>query len=92
VIIRIMGEGQLEVDESNLERLNQLDETLDKAIQADDDEAFRLALTSLLHAVRESGQPVADDVLKDSDLVLPYEDAHVDEVKQMLGEDGLIPD
>lgn len=92
MIIRIMGEGQLEIDESHLDRLNQLDDTLDKAIQADDDEAFRLALASLLRAVRESGQPVADDVLQDSDLVLPYEDAHVDEVKQMLGEDGLIPD
>jgi hypothetical protein len=45
----------------------------------------------LLDAVRQAGTPVADDALVDSDLVLPYTDAHIDDVRAMLSGEGLIP-
>jgi hypothetical protein len=35
---------------------------------------------------------VPDEELVDSDLVLPYAEAHVDEVRAMLTGDGLIPE
>lgn len=92
MIIRIMGEGQLEVADSHLDRLNSLDDVLTAAIEANDDDAFRIALTTLLEAVREVGVPVAEDFLHESDLVLPYGDAHINEVKALLGDEGLIPD
>jgi len=92
VIVRIMGEGQLRLDASDLDELNRLDDLLGEAIESGDDEAFRSALTTLLEAVRAAGTPVADDELVDSDLVLPYAEAHVDEVRAMLTDDGLIPE
>jgi hypothetical protein len=91
VIIRIMGEGQFEVDESHLDELNRLDDALGEAIEANDDAVFRTALEALLAEVRRAGKPVADDVLVDSDLVLPYAEAHVDEVRELLTDEGLIP-
>lgn len=91
MIVRIMGEGQLRVDETELAELNRLDDVLGEAIESGDDESFRSALTSLLDAVRSAGTPVPDDELVHSDLVLPYADAHVDDVRAMLTEDGLIP-
>lgn len=91
MIIRIMGEGQLEVDDSHLTELNRLDDALGAAIDSDDDAVFRSALAALLSEVRRVGTPVADDVLVDSDLVLPYEEAHVDEVRELLTDEGLIP-
>jgi PspA-Associated protein len=45
----------------------------------------------LLDAVRSRGTPVADDALVDSDLVLPYEGADIDEVRGLLSGEGLIP-
>lgn len=91
MIVRIMGEGQLRVDETELDELNRLDDVLGEAIESGDDESFRSALMSLLDAVRSAGTPVPDDELVHSDLVLPYADAHVDDVRAMLTEDGLIP-
>ncbi|WP_026876934.1 PspA-associated protein PspAA [Jiangella gansuensis] len=91
MIIRIMGEGQFEVDGSHLDELNRLDDILGDAIESGNDETFRAALMALLNEVRRVGTPLADDVLVDSDLVLPYDEAHVDEVRELLTDEGLIP-
>jgi len=91
VIIRIMGEGQFQVDDSHLTELNTLDDKLGDSIDSGDDDMFRAALVDLLAAVRRVASPVPDDELVDSDLVLPYAEAHVDEVKELLTGDGLIP-
>ena len=92
MIVRIMGEGQLRLDSGSLDELNRLDDELGAAIDSGDDERFRAALVALLDAVRAAGTPVADEELVDSDLVLPYAEAHVDEVRAMLTDDGLIPE
>ncbi|HEY9410681.1 MAG TPA: hypothetical protein VIP77_13970 [Jiangellaceae bacterium] len=91
MIVRIMGEGQLTVDDAHLDELNRLDDALAAAVESGDDDAFRSALVALLDEVRKVGTPVADDALVDSDLVLPYAEAHIDEVRELLAGDGLIP-
>lgn len=92
MIVRIMGEGQLRLDAEQLDELNRLDDLLGEAINSGDDAKFRSALTTLIDSVRAAGTPIPDEELVDSDLVLPYPEAHVDEVRQMLTEDGLIPE
>ena len=52
---------------------------------------FRTALHGLLSAVRASGTHHAVDSLDESDLILPPPDATIDEVRDLLGDDGLIP-
>ena len=91
MIVRIMGEGQLEIDDSRLTELNPLDDALSAAVESGDDAQFRAALVALLDAVRSLGSPVADDALVDSDLVLPFPEAHIDEVRELLSGEGLIP-
>jgi hypothetical protein len=91
VIVRILTEGQWDVPEARLDRLNELDSALEKAVEAGDDTAFSQSLGALLHAVRTDGEPLADDVLHDSDLILPPADATIEEVRELLGDDGLIP-
>ena len=91
MIVRIMGEGQLVVDGDLLDVLNNLDGTLESALDAGDEPAFRAALSALLDKVRAAGKPLSDDTLEPSELILPPADASMDEVREMLGEDGLIP-
>ncbi|MCD0451005.1 hypothetical protein LO762_17640 [Actinocorallia sp. API 0066] len=92
MIVRIMGEGQIELDESALPELNKLDDALEATIERADDAAFRDALAALLESVREAGSPLPDDSLEPSDFILPPADAHIDDVRNMLGDSGLIPD
>ena len=91
MIVRILGEGQLEVAESATGQLNELDAALEKAVNAGDEEAFRPALTALLDRVRALGTPLATDALEPSELILPRADADVEEVRSMLTGEGIIP-
>ena len=91
MIVRIMGEGQLQVDDSAVDELNALDEQLDAAVQRGDEEAFRAALSALLDRVRAVGSPLPAESLQSSDLILPRADATMDEVKELLAGEGLIP-
>jgi hypothetical protein len=91
MIVRILGEGQLQVDDAAADELNVLDAALDKAVNAGDEEALHSALAALLDRVRALGTPVAADSFAPSDLILPYADARLTDVRAMLREDGLIP-
>jgi hypothetical protein len=87
-----MGEGQLNVAEDDLPTLNNLDEQLERAIDSGDEAKFREALHALLDRVRAVGKPLPPEDLAPSDLILPPADATMDEVRAMLGDEGLIPD
>ncbi|MBA2574291.1 MAG: hypothetical protein H0V02_05820 [Nocardioidaceae bacterium] len=91
MIIRILSEGQFDVADSEVDRLNELDSAVESAIDSGDDDAFGDALAQLLGRVREAGQPVAMDALVPSDLVLPDPSASLAEVRDLLNDDGLIP-
>lgn len=91
MIVRILGEGQYDVADNAVERLNTLDSALEAAIESGDQDDFRAALATLLAEVRSVGTPHAVDALDVSDAVLPPEDATLDEVRELLEDDGLIP-
>ncbi len=91
MIVRILGEGQFRVDASAAEELNTLDSALEKAVNARDEKAFRPALAALIDRVRSLGSPLAEDAIEPSDLILPYSDAGLDDVREMLTGEGLIP-
>ena len=91
VIVRILGEGQLDVQAAALDALNTLDGALQEACTANNAEAFDYALGELLAKVREVGTALPDDDIAPSELVLPSADASLAEVKELLSEEGLIP-
>jgi hypothetical protein len=91
MIVRIMGEGQVEVAESHFAELNKLDEELLTEMENGDGPGFRQTLHALLEKVRALGEPLPDDVLEPSELILPAPDATLEDVREMLGDNGLIP-
>jgi hypothetical protein len=91
VIVRISGEGQFSIDDAATAELNRLDSELEAAVDRDDETAFTEALHGLLEQVRARGSALPADTLEPSDLILPPEDASMDEVRELLTEEGLIP-
>jgi len=91
VILRILGEGQLKMSDEAVSELNDLDEVLIEAVEKGDESQFQTALTNLVNKVRELGQPVADDYIGPSELILPGADSTLEEVKELLSDEGLIP-
>jgi hypothetical protein len=92
MIVRIMGEGQWDVPDEHLSALNALDEALERAVESGDEATFRIEMTALFDAVRQQGDRCDDDSLEDSDLILPPTDATLEEVRALLGDEGLVPD
>ena len=91
MIVRILGEGQYDVADTHLDRLNELDAAVESAVDGGDRTTFSQSLDALLAAVRTVGVPLPDESLVDSDLILPPSDASIDEVRELLDDDGLIP-
>ncbi|MCX4991449.1 MULTISPECIES: hypothetical protein [unclassified Streptomyces] len=91
MIVRIMGEGQVRLDDGHLTELNKLDDELLSEMERGDESGFRRTLGALLDAVRGAGSPLPDDSLEPSELILPSPDATLEEVQEMLTGDGLIP-
>ncbi len=90
MIVRILGEGQFQVDGDVAAKLTALDTDLDGAVEANDEPAFRTAMDASVRLVRESGKRVPDDMFLPADFILPFSDATVAEVRQLLAE-GKIP-
>ena len=91
MIVRILGEGQFDIDDTATSELNRLDTELEAAVDRNDEAAFAAALHGLLDQVRALGSPLPVDTLEESDLILPPQDASMDEVRRMLTDEGLIP-
>ncbi|NJP99756.1 PspA-associated protein PspAA [Streptomyces zingiberis] len=91
MIVRIMGEGQVKLADHHFARLDRLDDELLAEVESGDEAGFRRTLHALLDAVREFGEPLPDDALEPSELILPSPEASLDEVRDMLGDEGLIP-
>jgi chromosome condensin MukBEF complex kleisin-like MukF subunit len=92
VIVRLMGEGQYQVDDSLSGRLNELDDLVGAALEAGDQAAMSDALRRLADAVREAGTRLDDTDLSTSDAVVPPEDLTLDEARELVEGEGLIPD
>ncbi|KKD03666.1 PspA-associated protein PspAA [Streptomyces sp. WM6386] len=91
MIVRIMGEGQVRLADSHLAELNKLDDELLAEMENGDGPGFRRTFEALLSKVRELGEPLPDDALEPSDLILPSPGATLQEVRDLLSDDGLIP-
>lgn len=93
MIVRVLGEGQFRVAEEVVAGLGTIDEEIEQAVTADDQQALSQGLRRLRATIADAGEPVPDDELEDSDLILPGTDATLSEVRQLLQDtdEGLIP-
>ena len=92
MIVRLLGEGQWRVDDATADRLNELDEEVARAVEANDEAALWRGLQALAETVRENGERLADDDLTPSDAIIPPEDLSLEEAHELLAGEGLIPD
>jgi hypothetical protein len=92
VIVRLMGEGQYRVDDSLLERLNELDARAGAALEANDEVELDKLLDQMFELVRDGGERLPDEDLSPSDAVIPPSDTTLEEARQLMAEEGYIPD
>jgi chromosome condensin MukBEF complex kleisin-like MukF subunit len=92
VIVRLMGEGQYEVDDEVAKGLNDLDEQAAQALERGDEEQLGGLLRRMAEAVRLNGTRVPDEDLRGSEAIVPPDDLSLDEARELFEGEGLIPD
>ena len=92
MIVRLMNEGQYRIDESLIGRLNELDDRATAAAEADDEPTLDQALDEMFELVKSEGQALPDDEIATSDVLIPPSDLTLEETKQLLTQEGFIPD
>ena len=92
MIVRISGEGQFTLPDEDAERLNELDNQVVSAVEQGDEGRFRELFEQMLALVARDGEPVPDDELVESDVIVPPRDMGFDEAQAEFSGDGLIPD
>ena len=92
MIVRVMGEGQYEVDDEVAKGLNDLDEQAERALEAGDQEQFSELLGRMTEAVKTNGTRLPDEDLSPSEAIIPPDDLSLDEARELFEGEGLIPD
>lgn len=91
MIVRIATEAQFELPDEDAARLNDLDNAAVAAVDAGDEPTFHVRFDEMLALVREHGREVSDDVLEESDVILPPPDTSFADAAGEFTGDGLIP-
>jgi chromosome condensin MukBEF complex kleisin-like MukF subunit len=92
VIVRVMGEGQFEIDDEVAKGLDDIDEQAEQALEAGDQERFSELLRRMADAVRTNGARLPDADLSPSEAIIPPDDLTLEEAHELFEGQGLIPD
>jgi 23S rRNA A2030 N6-methylase RlmJ len=92
MIVRISGEGQYRLADSDAERLGELENGVVAIVEGGREDGFADAFGTLLDYVRTHGTPLGDEELEGSSVILPPSDISFDEAGRDFTGEGLIPD
>ncbi len=92
MIVRLMGEGQYELDKKHVDELNKIDNNIVKIVNHGDEKTFMTEFKKLTDYARRNGKKIPDNIIKPSDVILPPADLTFEEAKKLFTGDGLVPD
>jgi hypothetical protein len=92
MVVRISGEGQYRLDDAQCDRLTALEHAVMDIVAAGQEDGFHEAYQQMLDFVRGNGEPLADDDLEGSNVILPPADISFQEAGKDFTGEGLIPE
>ena len=92
MIVRIASEGQFRLGDEVQTKLNELDNEAVAAVEQGDESRFQELFNQMIALVEQDGEPVADDELVESDVIIPPKDLTFAEAKGEFTGEGIVPD
>lgn len=92
MIVRISGEDQYRLADSDAVRLNELENEVVAIVESGQEDGFADVYRALLDYVRAQGTRVGDDEIETSEVILPPSDLTFVEAGREFTGEGLIPD
>jgi hypothetical protein len=92
MIVRISGEGQYRLPDSDTAKLNELESAVVSLVESGQEDGYSEAFAAVLDFIRSNGEVVADDDLETSSVIIPPSDLTFAEAGKEFTGEGLIPD
>jgi hypothetical protein len=92
MIVRISGEDQYRLADADAARVNELESAVVQIVEGGREDGFAETYAALLDYVRTHGEPVDEEELATSDIILPPADLTFAEAGREFTGEGLIPD
>ncbi len=96
MIVRLMGEGQYELDKKHLDVVNKIDNNIVKIVKRGNEKAvkitFKIEFKKLTDYVRKNGKKIPDEIITPSDIIIPPADLTLEEARKIFKGEGLIED
>ena len=92
MIVRIASEGQFRLGDEVQQRVNELDNQAVAAVEAGDEQRFHDLFKQMIELIHAEGEPVPDDELVESEIIVPPRDLSFEEARGEFTGEGLIPD
>jgi len=90
MIIRILGEGQFRLDDSQVGKVNKIDNQIVDHVQKGNKAEFLRDLARLISTVKELGEPLDPVEIMPSDIIIPPGDLSLEEARKVFCDEGLI--
>jgi len=91
MIVRLMGEGQYELDKKYVDEVNKIDNNIVKIVQKGDELVFKSNSRNFQNMFGKMEKDI-DEVIKPSEIIIPPYDLTLDEAKRIFGRRWPFPD
>ena len=89
MIIRIIGQGQFNVQSSLFDDLNKIDNKIVEYVQKGNDKNYKKSLAELIAMILHESKKVSDKELVESDIIVPPADMTIEEARQVFTGTGI---
>jgi hypothetical protein len=81
MIVRILADNQYRMTDEHMAEIDQLDDALEAALNANDDAAFQSSLLRLTQYIQQVGEVVPVEEIVASDIIIPSSDMSLEEAR-----------
>jgi hypothetical protein len=90
MIVRIATEGQYRFPGAHLDRIKELDRHIVEAVANEDEAQFHQLYAEMIAIVKNQGEPVPDNQIMESEIILPPPDISLKEAKALFARPDLV--
>lgn len=89
MIVRVLGDTQYDLPDTDASTLEEFEHRLDRAIETGDEAAYGEALSALIGSVRSAGKRLDPTTIISSDLTVPPEGSTIADLNELLSEESV---
>ncbi len=90
MIIRILGEGQFQLDDNLVDKVNKIDNKIVNHVSQGNKLEYARDLANLISTIKELAEPLDPVEIVPSDIIIPPSDLSFEEARKVFCDEGLI--